>query len=92
MQIAVICHTEMVEQFIMLRAAVSTAMECMLRCSPTEALWVDIVDELVAEFQKQEQQCLCLEKSGVRVCDLILGPPSNWVRLADQLVETVGQL
>jgi hypothetical protein len=47
--------------------------------SPTEALRVDVVDELVAKFQRQEERCLHPEKSNKRVCDLILRPPSGWV-------------
>jgi hypothetical protein len=27
----------------------------MLRHSPTEAFWVDVVDDLVTEFRKQEE-------------------------------------
>jgi hypothetical protein len=35
---------------------------------------------------------LHLEKFGVRVCDLILGPPSCQVRLADRLEEVIRRL
>jgi hypothetical protein len=41
-----------------------------------ETFWVEVVDELVAEFRKKEDRWLHLEKPDVRVCDLILGPPS----------------
>jgi hypothetical protein len=48
-----------------------------------EAFRVDVVDELVTKFQRQQEQCSRLEKSGARVCDLILGPPSGRVQLAN---------
>jgi hypothetical protein len=35
------------------------------------------VDELVAEFWKQEERCSRLERPTVRVCDLILGPSAG---------------
>jgi hypothetical protein len=55
-------------------AAVSYVVECVLRCSPTKAFWVDVVNELATEFQKQEERRSHREKSSVRVYDLILGP------------------
>jgi hypothetical protein len=73
----------MVEQFAVLRAAMSFTVEWVLGRSSTDAFYIDVVDELVAEFRKQEERCLRLKKSGIRVCDLILGPPSDWVRLAE---------
>jgi hypothetical protein len=48
------------------------------RCSLDETLWVEVVDELTAEFQKLEEWCLRLERPGVRICDLLLGPPYGW--------------
>jgi hypothetical protein len=65
----------------MLQVVVSSVVDCVLRRSPTETLRVDIVNEMVVVFQKQEEQRSHLKKSSVRVCDLILGPPSvrsNW--------------
>jgi hypothetical protein len=66
-QIAAICHSEMAEQLTVLQVAVSFAAESMLGRSPTEAFWVDIADELVTEFQKQEEERSRLHKSGARV-------------------------
>jgi hypothetical protein len=51
MQISSVCYTEMVEQLIVFRAAVSSAAQSVLRRSPTEAFWVDVVDEQLTEFQ-----------------------------------------
>jgi hypothetical protein len=79
MQIAAICHTEMAEQFVVLWAAVSFTAESVVERSHTEAFWVYVVDKLVTEFQKQQEWRSCLEKSDMRVCDLILGPPSGRV-------------
>jgi hypothetical protein len=56
---------------------VSSAVEFVLERSPTEALRVEVVDELVDKFEKQEERRSRLEKTSVRVCDLILGPPSG---------------
>jgi hypothetical protein len=56
---------------------VSSAVEFVLERSPTEALQVEVVDELVDKFEKQEERRSRLEKTSVRVCDLILGPPSG---------------
>jgi hypothetical protein len=69
----------MVEQLAVLWATVSSTAEFVLGRLPTKALQVKVVDELVARFQKQEERHLHLEKSIMRVCDLILGPPFNGV-------------
>jgi hypothetical protein len=50
------------------------------------------VDELDVEYRKQEDQRSCLEKPGMRFCDLILGPPSSWAELADRLEEATIRL
>jgi hypothetical protein len=54
--------------------------------------WVDVLDELVAEFWKQEDQRLCLERPGMMVYNLLLGPPSDRARLADRLEEATERL
>jgi hypothetical protein len=55
MFIVALHHTEMAKQLAMLRAVVSSAAEFMLRRSPTKAFLAKVVDELVAEFRKQEE-------------------------------------
>jgi hypothetical protein len=50
----------MVEQFAVLRAAMSFTVEWVLGRSSTDAFYIDVVDELVAEFRKQEERCLRL--------------------------------
>jgi hypothetical protein len=82
MPMVVVHHAEVAQQFTELWVAASSAMEFVLKRSPTEAFRVDVVDQLVSEFRKQEERCSCLEKSGVRVLYLILGLPSSW--LTDQ--------
>jgi hypothetical protein len=64
----------------------------VLECSPTEAFQVDVVDEMLAEFQEQVQWRSHLDKSTMRICDLIPGPPSSLIRLADCLEEAIGWL
>jgi hypothetical protein len=50
------------------------------------------VGEMPAQFQEQVKWCSCLEDSGSRVYDLILGPVDNRVRLAVRLEEATGRL
>jgi hypothetical protein len=71
---------------------VSSVAQCVLRHSPTEALWVDVMDQLVTLFWKQEEQHSRIEKSNMRVSDLIHGLPSSWVQLSNRLEEAVGWL
>jgi hypothetical protein len=75
----------MVRELTVLRAAVSSAVEITLGCSPNQTFRVEVVGELVAKFWKLEERHSCLEKPSTRICNLLLGPPSDRVRLADQL-------
>jgi hypothetical protein len=50
-------------------------MEFVLGCSPDKTFWVEVVDALAAEFWKPEEWCSWLKHPGVRICDLLLGPP-----------------
>jgi hypothetical protein len=50
MQSAAIRHTEMAEQLATLRAAVSSVTQSVLRHSPSDTFWVEVVDEVVTEF------------------------------------------
>jgi hypothetical protein len=61
MHITALHHTGMAEQLAMLQAAVSSAAEFMLRHSPFETFWVEVVDEMFAEFQKQKEWRSCHE-------------------------------
>jgi hypothetical protein len=82
-QIVALRHAEMAKELATLQVAVSSTTEIVFGCSPTEALRVEVEDELVAKFWKLEKEQLRLERPGARVCDLILGLPSGQARLAD---------
>jgi hypothetical protein len=43
--------------------------------SPNDTFRVEVVGELVAEFQKLEEQRPWLERPATRICDLLLGLP-----------------
>jgi hypothetical protein len=44
---------------------------------PDETFWVEIAEELVAQYQRLEELCSRLERPGARICDLLLGLPLN---------------
>jgi hypothetical protein len=56
MWIAAFHHTEMAREHAVLRAAVSSATEFTLGRSPNDTFLVQIVDELIAEFWRQEER------------------------------------
>jgi hypothetical protein len=80
----------MVGELATLQATVTSGTELVLGRSPNETFRVEIVDELVAQFQKLEELCSWLERPGVRICDLLLGPSPDQARWADRLDEAVG--
>jgi hypothetical protein len=63
-------------------------VQSMLGRSPSDAFWVEVVDELVVEFQEQLERRSHLENFDTRICDLILGPGL----LANCLKQDVGQI
>jgi hypothetical protein len=73
----------------MLRVAMSSIVQSMLGCLPSEAFRVEVVDEMLADFWEQAEWCSHRKNSGMRVCDPILGPPSGRVRLANCLEEAI---
>jgi hypothetical protein len=60
--------------------------------SPNDTFRVEVVGELVVEFQKLEERRSYHERYTVRICDLLLGPPPGQAQLADHLDEAAGQL
>jgi hypothetical protein len=58
MRLAALRHTEMVGVVAVLRAAMSTATESVLGCSPNNTFRMEVVDELPAEFQKNSESAL----------------------------------
>jgi hypothetical protein len=75
MRITAPCHIEMVGELATLQAAVSSTTEFALGCLPNETFQVQVMDELIAKFWKQQERRSHLERPGVRVYDLIIGPP-----------------
>jgi hypothetical protein len=69
---------------------VFSVTQFVLRHSPPEAFRVDVVDEMFAKYQEKVERSR-LKKFVVRICDLILGLPSDRVRLADRLEEAIGR-
>jgi hypothetical protein len=92
MWLAALRHTEMVEELAALRAAVSSATQSVLGRSPNNTFHMEVVGELVTEFQKMEERCSRLERHAMRICDLLLGPPPGRARLADHLDKAARQL
>jgi hypothetical protein len=92
MWITALRHTEMAEELNVLQTAVSSAVEFALGRSPDETFQVEVVDELVAEFRKLEERRSRFEWPGMRIYDLLLGPPSGQARLADHLDKAARQL
>jgi hypothetical protein len=56
---------------------VSSAMESVLGCLPDDVFHVEVVGELVIEFQNLEERSLCLEWPTIRIGDKLLGSPPN---------------
>jgi hypothetical protein len=52
MRVVALHHTEMTTKIATLQVVVSSTVEFMLGRVPTKTLWVEVVHELVAEFQK----------------------------------------
>jgi hypothetical protein len=71
----------MVGELATFSAAVSSGAKFVLGHSPKETFWVEVVNELIAKFWKQEERRSHLERSDARVCDLILRPPTGRARL-----------
>jgi hypothetical protein len=46
----------------------------------------EVMNELVAKFQRWEELCSRLDGPGARICDMLLGPPPSQARWADRLV------
>jgi hypothetical protein len=57
MQLATLRHTEMAGELAAFLVAVSSAMELVLRCSPSDTSRVEVEGELATEFQKVKDRC-----------------------------------
>jgi hypothetical protein len=92
MRVATLRHTEVVGELAMLWVVVSSATVLVLGRLPDETFWVEVMDELVAKLWRLEELCSRLEWPGVRICDLLLGPPLGQARWVDRLGKAVGRL
>jgi hypothetical protein len=90
MRLAALRHTEMARELTMLRAVVSSAVESVLGHSLDKIFHVEVVGELVAEFQRLEERHSRLERPTMRICDLLLGPLPSRAQLANHLDEAAG--
>jgi hypothetical protein len=52
-----------------------------------ETSWVEVTNELVAKFWRWEELFSRLQGPGVRICELLVGPPPSQARWADRLAE-----
>jgi hypothetical protein len=87
MRSTALCHTEMAGELATLWMVVSSIMESVLGHLPDETFPVEVVGELVTEFQRLEKRRSWLKQPGARICDLLLGPPPNQASLANHLDE-----
>jgi hypothetical protein len=87
MQATALHHTEMAGELTMLQMAVSSAAELLPGCSPSGTFQVEVMNELVAKFQRQEELCSRLEEPGARIYYMLLGPPPSQAGWADRLAE-----
>jgi hypothetical protein len=78
MRHATLRHNQMVGELAALQVVVSSATESALGCSPNDTIHVEVVGELVTEFQKLEEWHPRLERLAMRIYDLLLGPPPDW--------------
>jgi hypothetical protein len=77
MRIGALHHTEMAGELVALWVVVSATVAFVLGHSPNETFWVKVVDELVVKIGKLEERHSQLEQLRVRICNLLLGPPSS---------------
>jgi hypothetical protein len=85
-------HIEMARELAALRATVTSTVELVLGHLSDETFWVEIMDELVAQFRKLVVLCSRLEWPSARIYDLLLGLPPDQALWADRLDEATGQL
>jgi hypothetical protein len=87
MRSTALCHTEMAGELATLWMVVSSIMESVLGHSPDETFPVEVVGELVTEFQWLEKRRSWLKQPSARICDLLLGLPPDQASLANHLDE-----
>jgi hypothetical protein len=74
---AALHHAGVIEELVVLRAAVSSATELVLGRSPNETSQVEVMNELTTNFWRLEELCSWLEGPSMRICGLLLGQPPS---------------
>jgi hypothetical protein len=77
MWLAALRLTKMVGELAMLQATMSSAMESVLGRPPSDAFHMEVVGDLPTKFQKMEHRLSRLEWPAMRICHLLLGPPTD---------------
>jgi hypothetical protein len=84
MRAAALRHADVVEELAVLQVVVSSIAKLVLGHSPDESFQVEVMDELVAKFQRLEELCSWLERPGMRISDPLLGPSLDQAQWADR--------
>jgi hypothetical protein len=92
MRAATLYHIEIAGQLTVLRATISSTMELVLGRSHNETTRVEVTNELFVKFWRHEELCSRLMGPGVRIYDLLLGPPPSQARWVDYLTEATRRL
>jgi hypothetical protein len=92
MRATTIHHIETAEELAVHQVAVTSAIELVLGHLLDKTFYVEITDELVAQFWKLEELCSRLEQPSARIYDLLLMLLVDQVRWANHLDEPVGWL
>jgi hypothetical protein len=88
---AALRHARLVGELTTLWAAVSSAVELVLGRSSGETCWVEVMNELTANFQMLEEYCSRLKGPGARICGQLLRPPTSQAQWADHVDEATGR-
>jgi hypothetical protein len=70
-------HAGVVGELTVLRAAVSSTVELVLGCSPSETSRLEVMNELTTKFWELEELCSWLKGPGARICSW-----ANWLEEA----------
>jgi hypothetical protein len=88
MRFAAARHSEVAMQLSALWAIVSLAAQSILGHLLVDGSHVGVMGEMAVRFQERAEWCSCLEASGSRVCNLILGPADGRAHLVARLEES----
>jgi hypothetical protein len=89
---AALPYTEMVRELTTFWVVVSSVMESMLGRSSSDTTHMEVLGELVTEFQKEEGRHSRFERPTTRIYNPFLGPPPGWACLVDHLNEAARQI